>query len=187
MRNLAKIIHAKVYVFSELTLAEQHLLSAAAKARLNAQAPYSKYLVGAAILSNRGTVHCGCNVERCTYTQTTHAEQNAIDNMVAELGSAKIEAIALVAGPADADFSNVPAMINYARDKTISDLREVPIPCGHCLQIIWENCWGDPNVRIIALAPNGEVVVTTIGDAFPMRFGPDDLGINYGVTDKQSN
>lgn len=95
--------------------------------------------------------------------------------MVAELGPAKIRCIALVGEPEGTDTSLPPKRIT----RRISSIEEVPVPCGHCLQIIWENCFEDPNVELIALTPGGEVISTTIGDAFPMRFGPADLGVRY--------
>lgn len=175
MRELTKVIRVLVGRFSELTRTERGLLHCAADVRLNAQAPYSNYHVGVAILSQNGTTHLGCNVERCSFTQTSHAEQNAIDSMVAELGPTRVEIVALVAGPAGVPVTIPPTEVS----KPISSIEEVPVPCGHCLQIIWENCLGDPNVKLIALTAGGEVVSTTIGDAFPMRFGPADLGVDY--------
>ncbi|MDP3726896.1 MAG: hypothetical protein Q8Q96_01105 [bacterium] len=176
MRELTKPIKVLVGEFAELTEQEQSLLRCAAKVRLNAQAPYSNYWVGVAILSQKGTIHLGCNVERCTWTQTTHAEQNAVDSMVAELGPAKVEIVALVAAPAGISVLIPPK----ERIKLVSSIEEAPVPCGHCLQIIWENCLQDPNVKIIALTAGGDVVSTTMGDALPMRFGPEHLGVNYG-------
>ena len=117
----------------------------------------------------------GCNVERGSYTQTTHAEQNAIDSMVADRGAGKLITVALVGGPETIVYKFPPKKT----DESITEIEDVPVPCGHCLQIIWENCHNDPNVRLLALARNGEVVLTTIGDAFPMCFGPADLGIDY--------
>lgn len=176
MRELTKTIRASIGEFSELTAEEQDLLRAAAKVRLNAQAPYSKYWVGAAVRSQKGTVHVGCNVERCSWTQTTHAEQNAVDSMVAENGPVKVVAVAIVAAPA-----GVPVVLPPERKGVfVSTIDDVPVPCGHCLQIIWENCLRDPNVRLIALTKGGEVVSTTMGDALPMRFGPEHLGGDYG-------
>lgn len=161
--------------FAELSPAKQKLLLFAAQARKGAQAPYSKYWVGATVLSEKGTVHVGCNVERCSGTQTTHAEQNAVDSMVAHLGPSKIRCVALVGGSAEQEIPFPPTKIT----KRIEAIEDVPLPCGHCLQIIWENCFDDPTVELIALAPGGEVISTTIGDAFPVRFGPSDLGIRY--------
>lgn len=174
MRELTKTVRAFVGEFEELTKKEQDLLRSAAKVRLNAQAPYSNYWVGVAILSKKGTTHLGCNVERCSWTQTTHAEQNAVDSMVAKLGPTKVEIVALIAAPADASISIPPK----EKGKPISAIEEVPVPCGHCLKIIWENCLQDPNVKLIALTASGEIVSTTIGDALPMRWSRN-LGIDY--------
>jgi len=180
MRELTKLVSARVGKFSELTKEEQNLLIAAAKVRNNTQAPYSNYWVGVAVLSQKGTVYLGCNVERCSWTQTSHAEQNAIDSMVADLGPTKSEIIALVAGPAGISIDIPPK----GESEPVSTIEQVPVPCGHCLQIIWENCLQDPNVKLIALMANGEVASTTIGDALPMRFGPEHLGVDYSKNEE---
>lgn len=175
MKTLKSVASASLFNFKNFVEIGQRLISEAARVRLNAQAPYSNYWVGVAILSNSNSIHTGCNVERCSYTQTSHAEQNAIDSMVAKEGSAKIEIVALVAAPAG-QLVELPPKVG---DKPVTELCDVPVPCGHCLQIIWENCYGNPNVELIALTTNGEVAVTTIGDALPMRFGPNHLGVDY--------
>ena len=174
MRELQKTIRASVGGYYELSQEEQGLLRMAVSVQSRAQAPYSKYAFGVAVLSESGGVYVGCNVERVSYSQTTHAEQNAVDSMIASLGPAKIKIVALVGGP-----SEKRALLLRNAQEAITAIESVPVPCGHCLQIIWENCFGDPNVRLIALASSGEVVSTTIGDAFPMRFGPKDLGVDY--------
>lgn len=175
MRTLKKTITAKVGHISELSVADQALLNNAALVRKNAQAPYSNFWVGVAVRNKQNQMFWGCNVERCSWTQTTHAEQNAIDTMISRGGPSKVIAVGLVAAPADA---NVSLRDKPKLEKQIKSIEEVPVPCGHCLQIIWENCFNDPSVKLIA-AVNGEVVVTTIGDALPMRFGPKELGIDY--------
>lgn len=175
IRGLKKTITACVMRFEDCSQVEQDLLRKAAEVRLNAQAPYSQYFVGVLVLTEKGTIHLGCNVERCTWTQSTHAEQNAIDSMVATIGSAKINKVVLVAAPAGVAVDLPPKQIGTP----ISRIEDIPVPCGHCLQIIWENCMQDPGVWLMALASNGEVVLTTIGDAFPMRFGPEHLGVDY--------
>lgn len=177
MREVGKVVRAKAYDFDELSNTEKALLVTAAMAREKAQAPYSKFKVGAAVISGRKTVHSGCNVERCSWTQTTHAEQNAIDSMVADQGPVKVTMVAIVAGPAKVSIELPPS-----KKKKIPNpfsFIEVPVPCGHCLQIIWENCFNDPYVKLMGLTSNGQVTITTIGDALPMRFGPADLGVNY--------
>ncbi len=175
MRELTKTIRVTVMGFSEISEENEILLTLAAEVRNRAQAPYSEYCVGAAIRSEKGTIHVGCNVERCTGTQTTHAEGNATDSMIASLGSSKIRCVAIVGGPAGTEIFLPPKEIT----RRISVIEDVPMPCGHCLQIIWENCFDDPTVELIALTLGGEVVSTTIGDAFPMRFGPLDVGGHY--------
>lgn len=176
MRKLSKTIEAVICDFSELTRDQQNLLREAAEARKRAQAPYSHYFVGVAVESARGNRYAGCNVERASWTQTTHAEQNAIDSMVAAEGPTKVTRIALVAGPENAEIV-VPTKV--ARSEKIKKIDDVPIPCGHCLQIIWENCFADGEVEIIGLCRNGEIAITKMDSAFPIKFGPADLGIDY--------
>jgi len=175
MRELTKIIRVKVGRFEEFPPEDGLLLKLAAVAVKNAQSPYSHYCVGAAVLSESGVIKLGCNVERCSWTQTTHAEQNAVDTMVTACGPVKITKVAIVSARAGTQISWPPKITGAE----ISLMENIPVPCGHCLQIIWENCFNDPDVKLIALADNGEVISTTMGDAFPMRFGPADLGVDY--------
>jgi cytidine deaminase len=168
-------IRAHIVEFATLTSQEQMLIHRAIAVRRNAQAPYSKFAVGVALLSEHGTIHTGCNVERCSYSQTTHAEQNAIDNMIAECGSVKIAMIAVVGATINTELN--PSQ--NATGQTISSPEEATLACGHCRQIIWENCFQDPQVKLLSLTPHGDVLVTTIGDLLPMSFGPANLGIDY--------
>lgn len=177
MIRVEKTISAEFGFYSEFSDDDKFLLETAMIARAKAQAPYSHYTVGAAVSTHHEgatRIFSGCNVERCTWTQTTHAEQNAIDSMVACLGPKKIIAVA-VAGSHELEgiyFSN-------SLNGIFPSIEGVPVPCGHCLQIIWENCFGDYNARLLSVNPDGIIAVTTIGDAFPMRFGPRDLGVEY--------
>jgi cytidine deaminase len=175
VKTFSYTVTAALTHFSDLSASEQELVYAALNARRNAQAPYSHYFVGAAVRSSKGTIHTGCNVERCSYTQTTHAEQNAIDNMIAHWGPSKIEAIAIVGGPASA----TPAPNLNPLITTLAHPEEATLPCGHCRQIIWENCFGDGTVNILSLTPHGDIIRATIRDFLPMCFGPDQLGIDY--------
>jgi cytidine deaminase len=157
--------------FSELAIQDQELLQEALHARANAQAPYSGFSVGASVRSANGAVFSGCNVERCTLTQTTHAEQNAIDTMIRTIGPSKVDTLAVVAAAAGVVVETTPK----ENGVSLAKVAEIPGPCGHCLQIIWENCMGDASVRILALTRNGQTGIITIGDALPMRFGPTEL------------
>ena len=138
--------------FDDLSEKERNLVFIAHNVRKRAYAPYSKYFVGAAVLTNKDNIYHGCNVESATYTQTTHAEQSAISAMVAA-GERRIAALCCVG-------------------------KEGGAPCGHCRQIIWEFCDGDPDVKIIgANGDLSEIQIFTIAELYPFRFGPEDLGI----------
>jgi cytidine deaminase len=174
-----KYIVSLLLVYHSLSNAftvDYELIQQAFLVRNNAQAPYSNYYVGSAVRSQQGCVYKGCNVERCSYTQTTHAEQNAIDNMIAQEGPVKITAVAVVAAPSTqqlefSDFAN--AQVVFGNPYSVA-------PCGHCRQIIWENSLNDPNVVIYLVNVNNKTIyVTTIGELLPCPFGPCDLGITY--------
>jgi len=57
---------------------QEEMLSAARAAFKNAHAPYSNFKVGATVLTDRGTLYHGCNVENASYGLTICAERNAI-------------------------------------------------------------------------------------------------------------
>ncbi len=88
------------------------LLSTAIEARQKAYAPYSKFLVGAALLTKKGTIFTGCNVENTSYGLCICAERTAICKAVSE-GHQEFEAIAVAAHP-------------------------LASPCGACRQFIVE-------------------------------------------------
>jgi len=58
------------------------LVQAAIKVKEHAYAPYSKFPVGAAVLSSNGQIYCGCNVENAAYPVGSCAEASAISAMV---------------------------------------------------------------------------------------------------------
>jgi cytidine deaminase len=92
------------------------LIAAATAAVQQAYAPYSSFLVGAALLTERGNVFSGCNVENASYGLTICAERNAIFAAVAGEGpTLRIRAIA-VTNKAGVACS----------------------PCGACRQVIFE-------------------------------------------------
>ena len=66
---------------------QEEMLSTARVAFKNAHAPYSNFRVGSAILTDRGTLYHGCNVENASYGLTICAERNAIFAAVAAEGS----------------------------------------------------------------------------------------------------
>jgi cytidine deaminase len=90
------------------------LLEAARAARLHALAPFSRFLVGAALETANGQVITGCNVENATYGLTVCAERVAMFKAISE-GHRRFTRIAVVA-----------------------DTAEPTPPCGACRQILWE-------------------------------------------------
>ncbi len=93
----------------------RQLLAEALSQSRFAYAPYSKFRVGAAVLTARGAVYTGCNVENASYGLTICAERSAVFRAVASEHSPKIVAVA-VSGPRRATYA----------------------PCGACRQVIWE-------------------------------------------------
>jgi cytidine deaminase len=98
------------------TDARKRLLAAARQAMKNAYSPYSKFKVGAALLTTTGKLFLGCNIENASYGMTNCAERTAIFSAVAQLGpKTKIRAIAVV------NNQNAPCS-----------------PCGACRQVIFQ-------------------------------------------------
>src|ERR1700676_3355167 len=94
----------------------ERLLRAARKAMQHAYAPYSQFKVGAALLTSKGKVFTGCNVENASYGLSNCAERTAIFAAIAQSGPGlSIRAIAVV------NDQGVPCS-----------------PCGACRQVIYE-------------------------------------------------
>ena len=129
-----------------MTVDEQQLIDAAKKVRPNAHAPYSGYLVGAALIDDTGTLHTGCNVENAAFPEGTCAEANAIGSMVAA-GGKRIVAIAAVGG---------------------ADEIEACTPCGGCRQSILE--FADENTRIILIDDGKQIDSYSIDELLPAGF-----------------
>jgi cytidine deaminase len=106
------------------------LLAEAEIARTHAYAPYSRFMVGAALLTREGRVIHGCNVENASFGLSICAERNAIWKAIGE-GERDFVAVAVTAG----------------RDGGAS-------PCGACRQVLHEFApglvvyWRDPRGRI---------------------------------------
>lgn len=99
---------------------KSRLLDAAHEAMVRAYAPYSKFLVGAAVLTADGQMHLGCNVENVSYGLTICAERTAICNAVAASRVKPQEKIRIAAV----------AVVNSAEQPCS--------PCGACRQFIAE-------------------------------------------------
>lgn len=131
------------------------LLEEAKKARLMAYAPYSKFKVGAALLTKSGKVYHGCNIENAAYTPTNCAERTAFFKAVSE-GENEFEKIAVVG-----------AMEGREADNICS-------PCGVCRQVMMEFC-NPKTFKIILANGKGNILVSSLDEILPYGFGPKDL------------
>ncbi len=126
---------------SEQTL--QSLVEDATRARLQSVAPFSRFLVGAAVRTENGKVYIGCNVESASYGLTVCAERVAIWKALSE-GERQFTELAVVA-----------------------DTESLTTPCGTCRQIIWEFC---KHATIVLANLRGETEIVSIKDLLPRAF-----------------
>lgn len=126
---------------------KQRLVETARAAAGNAYAPYSGYLVGAALRAADGTVYTGCNVENAAYPATICAERTALVKAVSE-GQRTFDVIAVVT-------------------------RNGGFPCGTCRQMLYEFA---PDLLVIIADLDGHVLHEgTLSDLLPNGFGPSEL------------
>jgi cytidine deaminase len=125
------------------------MLAAATAARQKAYAPYSKFLVGAAVLDEHGHIHAGCNVENAAYPQGVCAEASALSVMI--MGGGRKAMAVLVVGVADSPVT----------------------PCGGCRQKLRE--FAAPDVPVLIANPQGVLLSMTLDQLLPHSFGPDHL------------
>lgn len=138
-------------------LHKKDLILSAIEARKNAYTPYSKFKVGAALLTSDNKIYQGCNIECASYSPTTCAERTALVKAISD-GYKKFYAIAILGGPEEE--SNV--FSNYA------------FPCGVCRQYLREFC--DPKeIKIIVAKSENESQTYTLDELLPLSFGPENL------------
>jgi cytidine deaminase len=125
------------------------MISSARGVMERAYAPYSRFRVGAALLSEDGTIRPGVNLENASYPLSVCAERNAVAAMVAA-GQRRVLAVAVA-----------------------TDGAAPTPPCGGCRQVLWE--FGDADTTVVAEGANGVRAGWRLGDLLPHAFGPDDL------------
>ncbi|HIB38208.1 cytidine deaminase [Mesonia sp.] len=138
----------------EMEEADIQLMQKACEARKNAYAPYSRFMVGAAILMENGEVVTGSNQENAAYPSGLCAERNAIYQAGSLYPNQKIEAIAIT--------------VKSERKKVI-----VPAaPCGACRQAIAEyEIKQEHPIKIMFMAEIGKVIkVNALLDILPLAF-----------------
>ncbi|MDM7926197.1 MAG: cytidine deaminase [bacterium] len=115
-------------------------------ARAFAYAPYSKFRVGAALLSPDGRIFAGCNVENASYGLTVCAERTAVLKAVSE-GIASFDAVAVCA-----------------------DTDDPVTPCGACRQVLAEF---NPSMTVVCCTAFGKKTVYSLSDLLPHSFSLD--------------
>jgi cytidine deaminase len=131
-------------------MADKPLIAAAVEARSKAYAPYSRFLVGAAVQDEQGAVHAGCNVENAAYPEGTCAEAGAIAAMIMAGGKRITEAAVVGAGDA------------------------LVTPCGGCRQKLRE--FGAPHLVIHVCDEKGKIRRSfRLVELLPESFGPENL------------
>lgn len=123
------------------------LVEAARQARGWAYIPYSRYAVGAALLTASGKIYDGCNVENAAYPTTMCAERVAVFKAVSE-GERDFDAIAVVTSNGGT-------------------------PCGSCRQVLAE--FGLDTLVIVADESGKIVLETSVKGLLPGAFTPKDL------------
>lgn len=126
----------------------QELLDAAHTARLHAYAPYSDFLVGAALLTEDGEIVAGCNVENATYGATVCAERTAVGTAVAA-GKRRFKALCVLT-QADSPVA----------------------PCGICRQVLAEFC---EDLPVLMATTAGQHQYVDINELLPFRFRKSDF------------
>jgi cytidine deaminase len=125
----------------------QELIDVALQARQWAYAPYSRYAVGAAVLTSSDRIYDGVNVENAAYPTGVCAERVAVFKAVSE-GERKFVAVAVVT-------------------------HNGGTPCGSCRQVLSE--FGQDTVVLLADSQGHLLSETLLSDLLPGAFGPKDL------------
>lgn len=130
------------------------LIRAALSAREKSYSPYSRFQVGAALLTKSGRIYGGCNIENAAYTPTNCAERTAFFKAVSE-GERAFAAICIVGGKK-------------------GPVTDYTAPCGVCRQVMREFC--DPEAfRVILAIDEEHWKELRLEELFPMGFGPENL------------
>jgi len=129
----------------------EQLIEEAKKAREKAYVPYSKFGVGAALLTTDGKIYHGCNIENAAYSMCNCAERTALFKAYSE---------------GDRDFQML---------AVVADTERPCSPCGACRQVISELCPRDMKVVLTNL--QGDIQEITVKDLLPSAFSLEDLHV----------
>jgi cytidine deaminase len=136
---------------------DNQLIETAAAARLRSVAPFSHFLVGAALQTKAGKVFTGCNIESASYGLTVCAERVAIWKALSE---------------GERDFTDL---------VVVADTETLTPPCGTCRQIIWEFA---KHATIVLANLRGQREEVHILDLLPRAFDARFLKEASGKTNR---
>ncbi|MGM9927624.1 MAG: cytidine deaminase [Bacillus sp. (in: firmicutes)] len=125
------------------------LIEEAKAAREKAYVPYSKFKVGAALVTKDGKVFHGCNIENAAYSMCNCAERTALFSAYAH-NEKEFETMAVIA--------DTPGPVS---------------PCGACRQVISELC--PPDMVVVLSNLKGDIQEITVSQLLPGAFSPEDL------------
>jgi len=125
------------------------LFEEAKKAQKNAYVPYSKFPLGAAVLTENGTIYSGANIENSSFGLTNCAERSAIFSAVSD-GNDKIKALLVVS----------------STDNPVT-------PCGACRQVI--NEFADGEIEVVMTTEAGKEISMTNLELLPGAFSDDSM------------
>ncbi len=144
--------------YRDLPEEDQKLIMAARESSKNAYAPYSKFMVGAAILMSNGIIIEGSNQENADFTDGLCAERVALFYAHSKLPQEAVMSIAVSA-------SNSKGLIDGPTK-----------PCGSCRQVMVETeVRFDKPIRLILDGKNKIIVIEGAGNLLPFAFSPDSL------------
>ena len=121
-----------------------NLIESALKAKENSYSPYSKFRVGAAVLTKDGKIYTGCNIENAAYTTGICAEKTAFAKAVSD-GNKEFLALALA-----------------------SDSDDYASPCGECRQFISE--FVKPDFKVILAKSTNDYKTYDFAELLPLSF-----------------
>ncbi|GGB04628.1 cytidine deaminase [Macrococcus hajekii] len=129
----------------------QEWLHEVRKAQKKAYVPYSKFKVGAYLLTKDGKDFHGCNVENAAYGEAICAERTALVSAIAQ-------------GYQPGDFAAI---------TVTTDAAEPSSPCGACRQVLKELC--DDDMPVFMTNPAGDIIKMTVAELLPLGFSGKDL------------
>ncbi len=130
-------------------LAKQEWLDTAIDAMNKAYVPYSKFPVGAALVTETGEIFQGCNIENASFGLTNCAERTAFFKAVSE------------------------GNVSFSHLVVAGDTEEPISPCGACRQVMVEFC--GPKMPVTLINKKGDVKETTVSELLPYSFESDQM------------